>query len=231
MVSGTEPDADGFLDLGVGVLVVPRDDVAARTVEPGRVLINLHVDDIHAYAARLDELGAPWVAAVELRDAGLWFGTVEDPDGNYVRLIQLTPEYWVRKQERAGSAAGPLTSAAVAVRLPAQDLARARRWYAEKLGLEPAEERDGGLRYLCGGSEFVLFASTGRASGDHTQMAIQVPHLGLAVEGLRDRGVVFTSEVVDVAGHYPSTGASGERATWFNDSEGNLLGLSELVRT
>ncbi|HEX8132665.1 MAG TPA: VOC family protein, partial [Actinomycetes bacterium] len=38
----------------------------------------------------------------------------------------------------------------VSTRLPAQDLARARAFYAEKLGLEPVEERPGGLRYQCG---------------------------------------------------------------------------------
>jgi catechol 2,3-dioxygenase-like lactoylglutathione lyase family enzyme len=38
----------------------------------------------------------------------------------------------------------------VATRLPAQDLSRARAFYAEKLGLEPTEERPGGLRYQCG---------------------------------------------------------------------------------
>jgi len=38
----------------------------------------------------------------------------------------------------------------VASRIPAQDLRRARSFYAEKLGLEPVEERPGGLRYRCG---------------------------------------------------------------------------------
>lgn len=33
---------------------------------------------------------------------------------------------------------------AVATRLPVKDLQRARVWYSEKLGLEPAEERPGG---------------------------------------------------------------------------------------
>ena len=37
----------------------------------------------------------------------------------------------------------------VATRLPAQDLQRARAFYAEKLGLEPSEERPGGLLYRC----------------------------------------------------------------------------------
>ena len=39
-----------------------------------------------------------------------------------------------------------LRDAHIATRLPAQDLDRARRFYAEQLGLEPAEERPGGLR-------------------------------------------------------------------------------------
>lgn len=38
-----------------------------------------------------------------------------------------------------------LDKAHVATRLPAQDLERARAFYSEKLGLEPAEERPGGL--------------------------------------------------------------------------------------
>ena len=40
-----------------------------------------------------------------------------------------------------------LTDARVSTRLPAKDLERTRRLYSEKLGLEPVEERPGGLRY------------------------------------------------------------------------------------
>ena len=39
-----------------------------------------------------------------------------------------------------------LSDSDVSARLPAQDLARARAFYAQKLGLEPVEERPGGLR-------------------------------------------------------------------------------------
>jgi catechol 2,3-dioxygenase-like lactoylglutathione lyase family enzyme len=49
----------------------------------------------------------------------------------------------------------------VATRLPVRDLAKARGFYSEKLGLEPAEERPGGLLYRCGGTEFALFESIG----------------------------------------------------------------------
>ena len=56
-----------------------------------------------------------------------------------------------------------LKNGRVAARLPAQDLERARAFYAEKLRLEPAEEREGGLRYVCAKGEFALFESTGLA--------------------------------------------------------------------
>jgi catechol 2,3-dioxygenase-like lactoylglutathione lyase family enzyme len=130
-------------------------------------------------------------------------------------------------------------NAEVATRLPAQDLARARVFYAEKLGLQPVEERPGGLRYRCGSSYFVLFESTGRASGDHTQMAFEVDDIDAVVTELRGRGVVFeevdvpglrtVDGIADVEGNYPSKGV-GERGAWFRDSEGNLIGIGQPVR-
>jgi catechol 2,3-dioxygenase-like lactoylglutathione lyase family enzyme len=127
----------------------------------------------------------------------------------------------------------------VATRLPAQDLDRARAFYAEKLDLEPVEERPGGLRYRCGSSSFVVFQSTGRATGDHTQRAFDVDDIESAVAELRGRGVVFeevhvpglntVNGIADIEGNYPSKGV-GERGGWFRDSEGNLLGVGQPVR-
>ena len=132
-----------------------------------------------------------------------------------------------------------LADAQVSTRLPAKDLERARKFYAEKLGLEPFEERPGGLRYQCGGSFFALFESAGSASGTHTQMAWEVDDIGAVVAALRARGVVFEeydapglatrNGIADITGNYPSKG-TGERGAWFRDSEGNLLGLGQPVR-
>jgi catechol 2,3-dioxygenase-like lactoylglutathione lyase family enzyme len=81
-----------------------------------------------------------------------------------------------------------LKNGRVATRLPAQDLERARAFYAEKLGLEPAEEREGGLRYVCAGGEFALFESAGAATGDHTQMGWEVEDIErIAAARRRDR--------------------------------------------
>jgi catechol 2,3-dioxygenase-like lactoylglutathione lyase family enzyme len=131
-----------------------------------------------------------------------------------------------------------LSNGRVAPRLPAQDLERARAFYAEKLGLEPTEERPGGLRYQLGDGEFVLFQSAGAPSGEHTQMAIEVENLESTVAELRTRGVVFeeydfpglstTDGIADIEGNYPSKG-SGERGAWFRDSEGNMIGLGQPV--
>jgi catechol 2,3-dioxygenase-like lactoylglutathione lyase family enzyme len=59
----------------------------------------------------------------------------------------------------------------VATRLPAQDLQRARAFYAEKLGLEPSEERPGSLLYRCASGVFALFTSAGVSPGTFTQMS------------------------------------------------------------
>jgi hypothetical protein len=60
------------------------------------------------------------------------------------------------------------------------------------------------------------------------------------MRGLRARGVVFeefdlpgltsVDGVVEVQGNYPSKGGVGERAVWFRDSEGNLLGIGQPIR-
>jgi catechol 2,3-dioxygenase-like lactoylglutathione lyase family enzyme len=123
-----------------------------------------------------------------------------------------------------------LANARSATRLPAQDLDRARAFYADTLGLQPTEERPGGILYRPGGGgEFALFASAGAPSGTHTQMAFEVDDVEAVAAELQRRGVALEVDgITDVEGNYPSKG-SGERAIWFRDSEGNLLGVGEIV--
>jgi catechol 2,3-dioxygenase-like lactoylglutathione lyase family enzyme len=133
-----------------------------------------------------------------------------------------------------------LQDGSVVTRIPTQDLDRARRFYADKLGLEPSEERPGGLLYRCAEGEFALFGSAGRSPGTFTQMAFDVDDLDAIVAELKARGVVFEEvdvpglETVDgiaeVSGNYPSKGGKGEHAAWFRDSEGNMLGIAEAIR-
>ena len=133
----------------------------------------------------------------------------------------------------------PLAAAHAVTKLPAQNLDRARRFYRDRLGLEPVEEREGGLRYVCGATEFHIFASSGAASGRSTQLGFEVEDIDQAVRDLRGRGLEFesfdlgglevTDQIVNVPNNYPSKGR-GERGAFFFDSEGNLLGLGQATR-
>ena len=113
--------------------------------------------------------------------------------------------------------------------LPATDLERAKRFYADKLGLTPESEGPDGLFYRCGeGTRFLVFPSGGTASGTHTQMTWNTPDIEATVADLKARGVVFeeydTSEVKTIN----SVATLGQsKGAWFTDSEGNMLALGQ----
>jgi catechol 2,3-dioxygenase-like lactoylglutathione lyase family enzyme len=97
----------------------------------------------------------------------------------------------------------------------------------------------GGLPYRAGGCEFALFESAGASPGSFTQMGWEVDDIEATVAELRARGVVFeevdlpgfktVDGIAEVSGNYPSKGGRGERAAWFRDSEGNMLGIGQPI--
>ncbi|GIG60031.1 glyoxalase [Longispora fulva] len=112
--------------------------------------------------------------------------------------------------------------------LPASDIERAKSWYAEILGLKPAMETEQGLLYdLKAGTKVLLFPSTGRASGTHTQVAFEVDDLEAEVRGMKAHGVVF--EDYDMPGFKTENSILSDgdtRSAWLHDSEGNLISIS-----
>jgi catechol 2,3-dioxygenase-like lactoylglutathione lyase family enzyme len=119
-----------------------------------------------------------------------------------------------------------LADLAVHTTLPVQDIQRARRFYADRLGLTPSEESPGGLTYRYMGSRFILFPTSGKPSGTHTQMGWQVNDIEKEVAELKSRGVVFEEYDLPNFKTVNSVATTGDaRAAWFKDSEGNLLGL------
>ena len=84
----------GAFEFGpVQYYIEEHSEVGGPTQEPARIIINLDVDDCRAIEAHLKEQGVKWIRPVEQEDFGL-IGTVADPDGNYVQIIQwgATPE-------------------------------------------------------------------------------------------------------------------------------------------
>jgi len=113
--------------------------------------------------------------------------------------------------------------------LPAQDIERARKFYEQKLGLTPdVVSPDGSILFKTGNSGFSVFPSSGKASGDHTQVALEVIDVVAAVGDLKKNGVSF--EDYDFPGFKTEAGIldmGGFKTAWFKDSEGNLLNLSQ----
>ncbi|GAC1506008.1 MAG: VOC family protein [Candidatus Dormibacteraceae bacterium] len=113
--------------------------------------------------------------------------------------------------------------------LPAQDIERARKFYEEKLGLKPEKvSPDGGITFKTGNTGFVVFPSSGKPSGDHTQISLEVEDIVAAVSELNKNGV--NPEEYDLPGFKTEGGIlnMGDlKAAWFKDSEGNLLALGE----
>ena len=115
--------------------------------------------------------------------------------------------------------------------LAVKDVAKARRFYEDTLGLEAAP---GGMpeviTYTAGGSRFVVYQSQYAGTNKATALTWTVgDELEKTVADLRTRGVVFE--------HYdmPQTVRQGDvhvsgpiRNAWFRDPDGNIHGLSNL---
>lgn len=114
--------------------------------------------------------------------------------------------------------------------LPAIDLERASRFYAEKLGLTPEREEPGGLLYRCGeGSLFLLYPSQGEASGTHTQAGWLTNDIEAEVADLQARGVVFEEyDTPDLKTVKSIATVGPDKVAWFKDSEGNLLVVAQV---
>jgi catechol 2,3-dioxygenase-like lactoylglutathione lyase family enzyme len=113
--------------------------------------------------------------------------------------------------------------------IPASDIDRAKRWYAEKLGLKPARENAAGIVYeLGGGTGFLLYQTPNAGKAPNTLMSFEAKDIVADVRALKQRGVTF--EEYDMPGlkTIDSIATLGNlRGAWFKDSEGNILAIGE----
>ena len=76
--------------------------------------------------------------------------------------------------------------------VPAHDFERAKRWYADKLGLTPFTEMGpGGAVYAPGGVAFMIYETEFAGTGKHTIATIVVDDIDKAMAEMRAKGVVF----------------------------------------
>jgi hypothetical protein len=85
-----EAEAGRVLALGQGELIFEqRDDVAPQAAEPGRIIINIQVDEFPMLVAHLETLDLEWERPAGPFAAGM-IATVQDADGNFVNVFELS---------------------------------------------------------------------------------------------------------------------------------------------
>jgi catechol 2,3-dioxygenase-like lactoylglutathione lyase family enzyme len=123
-----------------------------------------------------------------------------------------------------------LADAPVHPTIPASDLERAKRFYRDTLGFQVSIEMDEGVRFECGGgTHLYVYPTPSAGQAAHTLAAWEVADLDAEMAGLRGRGVTF--EEYDLPGLKTVDGVAefGRlRGAWFKDSEGNILGVTEM---
>jgi catechol 2,3-dioxygenase-like lactoylglutathione lyase family enzyme len=117
--------------------------------------------------------------------------------------------------------------------LAASDLARARAWYADKLGLQPVMSLEdmGTDIYVIHGTQVTIYETPSAGTARSTALGLVVNDLRGTMAELRSRGVVF--EEYDIQdGPKTVDGVSGDEASgmaaWFTDSEGNIVNVVQL---
>ena len=109
--------------------------------------------------------------------------------------------------------------------IPAKDVARARKFYEEKLGLHPAQEVAGGVVYeFAAGTACFLYPTPNAGTSAASQAFWQVTDVEREVAELRAKGVKFEE--------YPGLNmkdgiatAGGAKSAWFKDTEGNIMAI------
>jgi catechol 2,3-dioxygenase-like lactoylglutathione lyase family enzyme len=189
-------------------------------------VMNWIVPDLRAQVARLRERGVTFeeydfgdfktvdgIMTTPDGNGNAWF---KDADGNIVGVIQ----------DPAAPADG-----LIATMIAAADLARAKAWYADKLGFQPTQEfEEIVVNYMSGGSTFSVYKTEFAGTAKNTVGVWRLEGVRPEVDRLKGRGVVFEDYDFGAEGRTVEGVLSDEQGNviaWFKDSEGNILGLTE----
>ncbi|HEX5118658.1 MAG TPA: VOC family protein [Pseudonocardiaceae bacterium] len=218
--------SEGFLSFGgFELLIERRDDVSDANPQPGRYIFNFHVDDATAAVAHLDEMGVTWVAPVEQRPAGQ-FGTLLDPDGNYVQIIELSAAYLQRVKTEGEQDMFGSTKAFSGFSV--NDVPKAKEFYENVLGLRVSEEYGMLTLHIAGDRDIIVYPKgDDHVPADYTILNFPVDDIEQAVDDLTARGVSFEryegrEESTDDRGIWRG---GGPLIAWFKDPAGNTFSV------
>lgn len=131
--------------------------------------------------------------------------------------------------QAAATKPSTITEAPIHPSLASKDLAKAKAWYAEKLGWEPEIEPPGVLVYEIDGPQaaFTIYETPFAGTAKNTVMNWVVRDVRAEVARLRQRGVTF--EEYDFGDYRTVDGVmdtpDGNANAWFKDLDGNIVGI------
>ena len=115
--------------------------------------------------------------------------------------------------------------------IPAKDVGRARKFYEGKLGFVPTQVMENGVVYeFAGKTGCFLYLTPNAGTSQASQAFWSVDDVDGEIEALKARGVAF--EDYAMPGEKSPSGAvtaSGAKAAWFKDSEGNIMALVQTL--
>lgn len=120
----------------------------------------------------------------------------------------------------------------VSVSLPVKDLATARSFYIDKLGLMVEKESSDESTYSSGHVKIQVYVSSQAGTNKATAAVWEVENIESEVAELRNLGIEFqhdTSPNTQLEGDIYVD--NGEKAAWFADPDGNILCLHSGVRS
>ena len=114
------------------------------------------------------------------------------------------------------------------------DLAEAKRFYGDTLGLDVRETKEG-LRLDINGQSFFIYPKNDHQPANFTVLNLMADDVAAAVEQLKSLGIDFESYDGDTKTDennifWGSRGGNGPNIAWFRDPAGNFVSVIENSR-
>ena len=113
-----------------------------------------------------------------------------------------------------------------------KDVAEAKKFYVENVGITVKDEKEGGFSLELGGPKVYVYPKQDHSPATFTVLNIPVTDIDAAVEELKSRGITFESYGGDIATDEKGVFRGGDKGNgpniaWFKDPAGNILSLIE----
>lgn len=123
-----------------------------------------------------------------------------------------------------------LKSAPIRAYIPVSDMARARKFYENTVGLEPKRAHEYAVVYVCGGAEVFMYLTPNAGTSKASQAFWQVDDVEAEVTELKSRGVKFEEyDMPGIAMKNSIATGGGAKTAWFKDTEDNIMAITQVL--